>query len=171
MTDTLHGQMTDDLRKAIISGELKPGSPLPSEAQFRERYGVSRHTVRRSLQTLEQEGLIGAHVGKGRVVRDRRAMVYRPQEEFEPRRSATMDRFMAGRTDEGRDPSQTIEVAVERADRNIADRLGVPEGTAVVARKRVRYLDGEPFNINDSYYNKDLASDTAIMDPADIPEG
>lgn len=171
MTETLHGQMTDDLRRSIISGDLKAGAPLPSEAQLGERYGVSRHTVRRAFQTLEQEGLIRAHVGTGRVVRDRRAMVYRPQEEFEPRRSATMDRFMAARSEEGRVPSQSIEVAVESANRIVAERLGVPERTAVVARKRVRYLDGEPFNINDTYYTRELAENTAIMDPADIPEG
>lgn len=171
MTGTLHGQMADELRVAIIGGQLKPGAPLPSEAQLREQYGVSRATVRRAFQTLEQEGLISAHAGKGRIVRDRRTMVYRPQEEFEPRRSATMDRFTTARTEEGRTPSQSIDVAVESASNLIAERLGVPEGTPVVARKRVRYLDGEPFNINDTYYTLELAGNTAIMDPSDIPEG
>ena len=168
---TLHGQMTADLRTLITSGELKPGSALPSESQLGERYGVSRPTVRRALQTLEQEGLISAHVGRGRVVRDRRAMVYRPQQEFEPRRSATMDRFTMALSEEGRQASQSIEVAVESASGLIAERLGVPEGTPVVVRKRVRFIDGEPFNINDTYYTLELAAGTAVMSPADIPEG
>jgi DNA-binding GntR family transcriptional regulator len=168
---TLHGQMTADLRTLITSGELKPGSPLPSESQLGERYGVSRPTVRRALQTLEQEGLISSHVGRGRIVRDRRAMVYRPQQEFEPRRSATMDRFTAALSQEGREPSQSIEVAVENASGLIAQRLGVAEGTPVVARKRVRFIDGEPFNINDTYYTLELAAGTAVMNPDDIPEG
>lgn len=168
---TLHGQMTADLRTLITSGELKPGSPLPSESQLGERYNVSRPTVRRALQTLEQEGLISAHVGRGRIVRDRRAMVYRPQQEFEPRRSATMDRFTTALSEEGREPSQSIEVAVESASGLVAERLEVPEGTPVVARKRVRYIDGEPFNINDTYHTMELAAGTAVMNPADIPEG
>lgn len=171
MTDTLHGQMTSDLRKLITSGDLAPGSPLPSESQLGEQYGVSRPTVRRALQTLEQEGLISAHAGRGRIVRDRRSMVYRPQQEFEPRRSSTMDRFQASLAEEGRQPSQSIEVAVESADHMIADRLRVPEGTPVVARKRVRFIDGEPFNINDTYHTLELAGNTAVMNPADIPEG
>ncbi|MGH3698059.1 MAG: GntR family transcriptional regulator [Pseudonocardiaceae bacterium] len=169
--DTLHGQMTSDLRKSITSGELAPGSPLPSEAQLGQRYDVSRPTVRRALQTLEQEGLVSAHAGRGRVVRDRRVMAYRPQQEFEPRRSATMDRFMAALSEEGRRPSQSIEVAVESASGIIAERLGVPEGAPVVARKRIRFLDGEPFNINDTYHTLELAGGTAIMNPEDIPEG
>lgn len=169
--DTLHGQMASDLRTLITSGELKPGSPLPSEAQLGEQYGVSRPTVRRALQTLEQEGLVSAHAGRGRVVRDRRAMVYRPQQEFEPRRSSTTDRFMTALSEEGRQPSQSIEVAVENAGRMIAHRLGVPEGTPVVARKRVRFIDSEPFNINDTYHTLELAGGTAVMNPEDIPEG
>jgi hypothetical protein len=31
---TLHGQMTSDLRTLITSGELAPGSALPSESQL-----------------------------------------------------------------------------------------------------------------------------------------
>lgn len=169
--DTLHGQMTSDLRESITSGTLKPGSPLPSEAQLGQRYGVSRPTVRRALQTLEQEGLISAHAGRGRVVRDRRVMAYRPQQEFEPRRSSTMDRFITALSEEGRRPSQSIEVAVESASGIIAERLGVPEGTPVVARKRIRSIDGEPFNINDTYHTLELAGGTAVMNPEDIPEG
>jgi DNA-binding GntR family transcriptional regulator len=169
--DTLHGQMTSDLRKSITSGALEPGSPLPSEAQLGKRYGVSRPTVRRALQTLEQEGLISAHAGRGRVVRNRRVMAYRPQQESEPRRSSTMDRFTTALFEEGRRPSQTIEVAVESASGIIAERLGVPEGTPVVARKRIRSIDGEPFNINDTYHTLELAGGTAVMNPEDIPEG
>jgi DNA-binding GntR family transcriptional regulator len=163
--------MTSDLRKLITSGELAPGSPLPSESQLGEQYQVSRPTVRRALQTLEQEGLISAHAGRGRIVRDRRAMVYRPQQEFEPRRSSNMDRFTTALSEEGRQPSQSIGVAIEGASGIIAERLGVPEGTPVVVRKRIRFIDGEPFNINDTYHTLEVARNTAVMNPSDIPEG
>lgn len=98
-------------------------------------------------------------------------MAYRPQQEFEPRRSTTMDRFTTALFEEGRRPSQTIEVAVESASGIIAERLGVPEGTPVVARKRIRSIDGEPFNINDTYHTLELAGGTAVMNPDNIPEG
>ncbi len=171
MSETLHSRITADLRQSIVSGELKPGTPMPSETQLCDRYGVSRPTVRRAFQSLEQEGLISAHAGSGRIVRDRRAMVYRPQQEFEPRASETMDRFAAALAAEGRVPSQSIEVSVKGADSAIAKRLGVTEGTLVVIRKRVRYIDGEPFNINDTYHTMEVAGNTAVMNPADIPEG
>ena len=168
---TLTDQLADDLRKQIQSGVLKPNDALPSEAQLGDQHRVSRVTVRRALERLQQEGLIAAHTGRGRIVREHRPMVYRPQQEKEPRISATMDRFMSFLMQEGRKPSQSIEVAVEEANEFVAKRYGVPVGTPVVARKRVRSIDGEPFNINDTYYLHDLVKDTAIMSPADVPRG
>jgi DNA-binding GntR family transcriptional regulator len=168
--ETLHGQVTADLRELV--GDLPAGAPLPSEADLQTKYNVSRATVRRALQTLEQDGLITTHMGRGRIVRDRRAMVYRPQAESEPRRSATMDRIMAdlAQTD-GRNPSQSISVSIEQVNEFVAKRLRVPVNTPVVVRRRIRSLNGEPFNINDTYYLHSIAKDTDVMNPVDIPTG
>ncbi len=170
-TDTLHSRVAGDLRKSIEAGELTPGDEVPSEAQLQQKYDVSRVTVRKALATLEQEGLITARAGRGRTVRTRRTMVYRPQADEEPRRSRTMDRFMTSLTEEGRNPSQIIDIKIEGADRIVAERYGVPEGTSMAVRRRVRSIDAEPFNINDTYYLLDLVKDTPIMNPADIPQG
>lgn len=169
--ETLHSHVASELRKSIDEGVFGPGTELPSESQLQRQYGVSRVTVRRALLSLEQEGLVSARAGRGRVVRERRTMVYRPQADEEPRRSKTMDRFMTALSEEGRAPSQTIEIAVEGASRIVAERYGVSQGTPMAVRKRVRSIDGEPFNINDTYYLLDLVKDTVIMSPADIPEG
>ncbi len=169
--ETLHSRIASELRKSIAAGKFAPGTALPSEAQLGRDHGASRITVRHALSTLEQEGLVVAQPGRGRIVRSQQHMVYRPQQEKEPRKSATMDRFTAALAEEGRQPSQTIEVAVVPAEGIIADRFGVSEGTPLVARKRVRSIDGERFNINDTFYRHDLAKDTSIMDPADVPRG
>jgi DNA-binding GntR family transcriptional regulator len=168
---TLTDRMAADLREQIRSGKLKPKDALPSEAQLGDQYGVSRVTVRRALERLQQEGLIAAQSGRGRIVREQRPMVYRPQQENEPRISSSMDRFMSFLANEGRRPSQTIEVSVEEASDLVAKRFGVKAGTPVVARKRIRSIDGEPFNINDTYYLHEVVKDTPVMSPADIPRG
>jgi GntR family transcriptional regulator len=98
-------------------------------------------------------------------------MIYRPQAEFEPRKSDTADRYITGLMLDGRKPSQTIEIAVDPATGIVAERLRVPEGTPVAVRKRVRSIDGEPFNINDTYYLLDKVKDSAIMSPTDVPQG
>ncbi|KOS56728.1 FadR/GntR family transcriptional regulator [Rhodococcus rhodochrous] len=55
------------LRRQIVTGELKPGAPLPSETILMERYGVSRPTMREAFRILESESIItvlrGAHGG------------------------------------------------------------------------------------------------------------
>jgi DNA-binding GntR family transcriptional regulator len=53
------------------SGQLVPGSVLPSETELVAAHGVSRATVRRALASLETDGLISTHPGKGRYVRRR----------------------------------------------------------------------------------------------------
>jgi DNA-binding GntR family transcriptional regulator len=65
-----YAKIADILRQRITSGDLAPGSPLPSEAVLCEEFTVVRNTIRRALSTLEDEGLIETLPGKGRLVRD-----------------------------------------------------------------------------------------------------
>jgi DNA-binding GntR family transcriptional regulator len=58
----------DELRAAILSGELRPGQPLRTAA-LAERYGTSRTPVREALVILEGEGLVALEPRRGAVVR------------------------------------------------------------------------------------------------------
>jgi DNA-binding FadR family transcriptional regulator len=53
------------LGREIGSPRWRVGDKLPTERELGETYGVSRNTVRRALQVLEQEKLIIRHVGRG----------------------------------------------------------------------------------------------------------
>lgn len=57
--------LMEELKEEIISGRIQPGEKLPSENQFTVQYSLSRHTVRKALSLLEQEGYIEACHGKG----------------------------------------------------------------------------------------------------------
>lgn len=164
-------RIANELRALITSGQLVPGALLPSQQELQDRYGVARMTVRQAIAALVNEGLVTSQQGKGVVVRDRKHMVYRPLSAREPRISQEMDRFMSFLAKEGRQPSQTIGVSVVSAPELVAQRLEIEPGSPVVVRKRVRSLDGEPFNINDTYYPYELAQGTEIMSPEDIPRG
>ncbi|WP_411092510.1 GntR family transcriptional regulator [Streptomyces sp. 049-1] len=65
----LYQQVAAAIREAILTGELTPEAPLPSEAQLMTRYGVSRPTVRNAIAALRAEGLIDVRHGKGSFVR------------------------------------------------------------------------------------------------------
>jgi GntR family transcriptional regulator, transcriptional repressor for pyruvate dehydrogenase complex len=50
--------VSQELRKLILSGGLKPGDPFPSEVALAERLGVNRSTVREGIRQLEADGLV-----------------------------------------------------------------------------------------------------------------
>ncbi len=61
----LYIQLADTLREQIRSGEIQPGSKLPSEAEMIRQYNLGRLTIREALSILSNEGLIEKHHGKG----------------------------------------------------------------------------------------------------------
>ncbi|MEU4157246.1 GntR family transcriptional regulator [Actinoplanes sp. NPDC026670] len=160
-------------RTRIASGELRAGDQLPTEHTIADQFGVARQTVRTGLSLLVTEGLIVARRPHGYFVRQREYMIYRPQEKSRPRpvTPEMVDRFSQQIAAEGRVPSQRIEVSMVQAGPDLAERLRVEPGTTIVARRRVRFINGEPTNINDSHFPLELVKDSEIMSPAYIPRG
>lgn len=58
------------LRGQILSGELVPGDPLPSERSLSEEMGINRHAVREALKRLQQAGLVRISQGGATRVLD-----------------------------------------------------------------------------------------------------
>lgn len=59
------GALRAALARELRSDRWQHGEKLPTERELGERYRVARNTVRRALQSLEDEGLIVRHVGRG----------------------------------------------------------------------------------------------------------
>jgi 5'-deoxynucleotidase YfbR-like HD superfamily hydrolase/biotin operon repressor len=76
-------QITASIRTAILSGELKPGSQLPTGEELATFFGVSRMTVTSALRTLRDEGFIRSQAGSGVYVRDQ-AQLPVPDEQEHP---------------------------------------------------------------------------------------
>lgn len=66
----LHAEVSAVLRHQISSGELPPGTKLPALRELTETLGVARMTVIQAMNTLEEEGLIERHSGRGTFVRE-----------------------------------------------------------------------------------------------------
>ncbi|MDQ2637803.1 MAG: GntR family transcriptional regulator, partial [Actinomycetota bacterium] len=54
----------------VLSGEMQPGSTLPSERRLAEVLGVSRPAVREALKRLTAAGLVEVRQGDATTVRD-----------------------------------------------------------------------------------------------------
>ncbi|NUW36851.1 GntR family transcriptional regulator [Nonomuraea sp. SMC257] len=168
----LYQQVASELRKAIYSGALGPGAQLPTEAQLMEDHGVSRNTVRLALGELVNEGLVTRTPRRGTIVRDRRPLLIYPQRELEPQPSGELrEAFAYAVTQEGREPSQLIEVLTVTPVEEIASRLELADGELAVVRRRLRFVDGQPYNTNDSYFPRDLVANSEIARPGDIARG
>lgn len=63
--------LTDQLRDTLESGRFPDQGRLPPERVLAEEFGVSRSTLRSALGTLEAEGKIWRHVGRGTFVGER----------------------------------------------------------------------------------------------------
>lgn len=66
--ELLYEQVAGILRDEIASGVYPVGSLLPTEAKLRQRFAVSRHTIREALRTLRDDRLVSSRQGAGTVV-------------------------------------------------------------------------------------------------------
>ena len=64
-------QIAADLRARIESGELEPGSMVPSITRLTQEYGVAKGTAVKALAELRREGLTRTVPGWGTFVAER----------------------------------------------------------------------------------------------------
>lgn len=123
------------LIREIEAGRYPVGGNLPTEAELRKRFDVSRHTVREALRELKSQGLVSARAGVGTAVRAR----------------APQPRFMQG-AGALRELTQFIEATrmkvlgrgVIVADEALAARLAVKAGQEWHVASVLRFLPGRP---------------------------
>jgi len=81
-----------ELRRSIVSRELRPGAQLPTRTEIENRFGASRVTVQHALNSLVHDGFVHATRRRGTFVSDhpphlsRYALVFHPHPEDHPRR-------------------------------------------------------------------------------------
>ncbi|MFE2744120.1 GntR family transcriptional regulator [Streptomyces scopuliridis] len=174
-------RIADELRESIRAGELKPGDRLPSETKLAEDYRRSVPTIRDALRLLQDEGLIEKLHGRGNFVRKARTRVLRTNDrhqwEKDRAREPEAKRLETGSTehDTGLEVDDLVFHASYRetkADKEIAEALGVPEGSALVERTyRTRYAaETAPFALVTSYLIRALIeSNPDLLDAANEP--
>ena len=64
-TLAIYEQIVNQLKNAVVTGELKAGEALPSIRALAADLGVSVITTKRAYEELEKEGLVRSVAGKG----------------------------------------------------------------------------------------------------------
>ncbi|SPZ21209.1 Uncharacterized HTH-type transcriptional regulator yegW [Providencia rettgeri] len=67
----LYVKFAETVKFAVRTGVLHQGDMLPSERELGQQTGVSRITVRKALELLEQEGVIIRSQGYGTQISDK----------------------------------------------------------------------------------------------------
>jgi GntR family transcriptional regulator len=170
----LYTRVADALRRGIERGEYAPGDPIPSEADLQRQYNVSRDTIRKALAALTQEGLIGGGQGRTRFVRSYAPLrwalsSFESRSHHEAVLGSTLDAWSTEVQDQGRRPSETIEVNIALPSDRVAERLRIDASKdLVVVRRRVRYVDDVPYQLADSYFPESLVRGTPLIEPRSV---
>ena len=135
----LYVQLMEELETSIRNGVYKPGDKIMTEAEMAKEYGVSLITVRKAVGSLMEKGLVVRKQGKGTFV-------------TKPKYSRNMKKLQSF-TEMGVKPgAQVLENRLIMADKKVADRLGIEPGSNVVYISRLRLADGEPVQVEKSYF-------------------
>ena len=139
----LYVQLMEVLETSIRNGVYKPGDKIMTEAEMAKEYGVSLITVRKAVGSLMEKGLVVRKQGKGTFV-------------TKPKYSRNMKKlqsFTEMCEQMGVKPgAQVLENRLIMADKKVADRLGIEPGSNVVYISRLRLADGEPVQVEKSYF-------------------
>jgi len=60
----LYRQLQEQIRRLAASGQLEPGTPLPSIRELAVRHAINPMTVSKVYSQLESEGVLERHRGK-----------------------------------------------------------------------------------------------------------
>ena len=69
----IHEQVVYAAKKAVISGQMRPGDPFPSVRALSKALHINPNTAHKVIAQLVAEGLIEVRPGLGTVVAERRA--------------------------------------------------------------------------------------------------
>lgn len=152
----LHAQVQDALKESINHGSMRPGDQIPSEPELCRLFEVSRTVIRQALRSLEYEGLIVRHKGKGTFVAEPKIGESLFQE---------LTGFYQDMSRKGHPPtSKVLKQAVIPASRKIAAFLQLEPETPVICIDRVRYVSGEPIVLVTTYLPQALCPELVEID-------
>lgn len=137
----LYHQVYVVLRERIRDGEYDAAEPLPGEHQLAEEFGVSRVTIRRTLNNLELDGLVEKRRGVGTFVT--------------PNPAVFRDRYniggllQSGSRNDAPTMSKNLRMGMIDPPRRVIKTFGSQD--RVFRLERLRHVNGEPFTLLTAY--------------------
>lgn len=139
--------IVDILEKEILEGKYDTNKKLPTEEELIIKLNVSKNTVRKAIDILVSKGYIYRVQGSGIFLREFSKLGCMDIKEMNGLTKTYSNNNLK---------SKVLEFLLIDADEELASKMKCEVNTKIYYVKRVRYLNGEPMEIEESYYNKDV---------------
>jgi GntR family transcriptional regulator len=139
----LHYQLRELLLSMIKSGKYKENDIIPTEMELVELLKISRPTVRQAINDLVNEGYLYRVKAKGTfVARQKMNLQY----------TQIIESFDNEIERKGLIPNtKVLELIVEEASPEVADKLGIEVNSKVTKLRRLRFANEEPILVVTTY--------------------
>jgi len=155
-TQHLYQRIVEEIRTQIMDGKYAVQTTIPSENELAALFSTSRVTVRKSLQILEEEGLIKPEHGKGYYV-------------LPPEQSRYT--MYVGADDAGLN-AKYHQITIVPSDSVVSSVLGISNGTMVVLIRKSFEKSGKAVSYEEKYIPYERGAPTVEMELnyAEFPE-
>lgn len=138
----------NDLKKEILDGKFDKYRLLPIEVELQDKYQASRNTVRKAIRQLNYDGLIYSKEGSGNVVLERIEIpnLLIRSGDFEKPSTIAKEKVT----------TELLLFDKVNASKEIASSSFFQEDISLWHVVRLRFVDGLPAMIDNSYFRADL---------------
>ena len=140
-------QIYEHYKSMIDNRLISPGESLPAEREIMEEFSVSRDTVRKAMQLLENERYISKMRGRESVVNDR------SQFDFPIARISSF-KEMARQVQWKNVVTIVEDLSIIEADEKLAVQMDAKLGEEIYRVMRVREIDGEKIILDIDYFKR-----------------
>jgi GntR family transcriptional regulator len=148
-------QIAEALRARISAGGLTAGQRLDNQRQLAQSFGVTLMTLRQALDVLARDGLITRRHGLGTFVAP-------PPVDYDILQFRTLAGDLRA---VGEDvATRFLRSRFGRADRRVAQELGLAEGARMFVLERLRLVDGQPLSFQVSHLPAAIGEEAAKAD-------
>lgn len=138
-------EVATEINNYIIEKNMTKGDKLPSLTDLIGYYKVSKNTVIKALDVLEQQGVVYQVRGSGIYVRGHHRKGYVNLSDVQGFQHIFREFHLS---------SDIIELKEITPPENLVEILELKPDETIYYLKRIRFIESRPFCVEESYYNK-----------------
>jgi len=139
--------LANDIRNRLYAA----GEQLPPESELAAKFSVNRHTIRRAMSVLEQDGLVRIEQGRGTFVQEH-AIDYA---------IGRRTRFSENLRSQGKSGHVEVIGSQELRAADVARQLGLPRNAPLLRVTLTGKAENRTINVSDHYFDQARFPDLA----------